>query len=171
MPSSRAMLPATQSITSVKEVRAIDFRIQLAECGWIRQRQIGIDRPDHLLHFFHEGRGASAGSANDECNIAVDGFLLPFETILKHRPVHGGGRWVVDAIVMHVPGNTNDFAPIVGGAHADLLAEGDGRDCATTPLRDSPRRSRRASSGRFPPRSDRGRQSAEFPWLRDSPAR
>ena len=123
------MLPATQSITSVNEVRAIDFVYSSPSVvGSASGRSESTDQTICCTSFMKAAEPAR-GERMTNATLRRDRLLLPFEAILKNRPIHGGGRRIVDAIVMHVPGDANNLAPIVGGAHADLLAEGGGRIC------------------------------------------
>src|SRR5580658_6459664 len=87
------------------------------------QRKFRIERPYGLLDFLHEILRTGPGTANRNRDGAVQHLFLTFVAVHHNGPIHGGWRGLIDAIVMHVPDDADDLAPIVGVAHANSLAE------------------------------------------------
>src|SRR5579862_2244517 len=88
-----------------------------------RERNIGIDRPDRLPDFFQERFGTGARTANGKSKAAMQRFFLSFETIHDDGPINGGGWIFINALVVRVADDADDFAPVVIVAHANSLAQ------------------------------------------------
>jgi hypothetical protein len=97
--------------------------VEIGERVNIGERQIWIGRPHHLLDFLPEGFRASPRTANGESDIAVDHFLLTFETVHRQGPVHRGWRRLAHAFVVQISGHADNLAPVVCIADADLFAQ------------------------------------------------
>src|SRR6202040_1517643 len=67
--------------------------------------------------------GTGTRTANSKTDAAAQRFLLPLKTIHDHGPINGGGRIFVNAHVVRVADDADDFPPVVIVADANSLAQ------------------------------------------------
>ena len=89
-----------------------------------RERKIGIHGPDGFPDTLQKTFRAGVRSSHGEGHVAPHEDVVAREAIHEKRPIYAGRCFLIDAIVAHVPHDSDDFAPVVFRAHADPLAEG-----------------------------------------------
>ena len=99
------------------------FLVEVSERVNFSERNIGINRPHRLADFFQERFGTGARAANGKSDTAAQAFFLTFKAVHNHGPVNGGGWILINAVVVRIGNDSDDFAPVVVVADANSLSQ------------------------------------------------